>query len=972
LIAASATMGKANTQQFSYTSGEVSPLLRGRPDVAKYQSGAETVENFVVRPQGPLWKRSGTRFFGNTMVHANRTRLKKFEFSSSEAYLLEFGDLYLRIRHPDGEPEETSDLAAAINSVANNAGEAEVTTTNPHGWTGTNWVSITSSTVPTYDGDWQITVTGANTFILEGSTYTSTATAIATRQVVVATPWPSSILSELKFAQSADTMFITHKNYKPRKLTRTSSESWTVAEFTTVDGPYLDYNKDNIRLTVSSITDTSTVTANATMAAGANQFVAGDVGDWVEFMDGGDIMFGNISAVGSVSSATINMSDTMLLGIDPHVRIRRGLTPKGTNPTGTLPPSRSGNPVVDMGRGTLAPPTYRPLPNTPGIGPSTSPPRLSDPDALDPNAGITFGANIVSTHGNTFDKGDVGKHIRLTAPALGTNPAWYAITGITSHYQAAASALTMKTYSDAGGEAVTLNQNSRTISATLTASSSLFASTDVGRHIRMSFQGQWVYAKISAYTSATVVTISLYDSFPRSLSNANKLANGGRTDVFRMGAWYGSDGTGNYPSCVTFHEQRLVFAASPYEPQTMWFSRPQDFDKMSPSEMDGLVRDDSAINVTLASNKVNSIIWLQSAKVLLVGTIGGEWQGRAATSVSEPITPTNIAFTEETTHGSIDDSTPVKVGSAVLFLQRSGLKLRELTYNFELDGWASRDMTIASEHILRQGTKGTQVAFQNEPHSIIWCLTEDGALAGMTYQREQEVAGWHYHSIGGTGVVESIETIPASDENHDWLFMVVKRTVNGNVVRYIERMERDDYPASSSDKDGFYYLDSMITHTMSGSGTSWTAPTHLAGASVMLLKNGVLQGTYTASSTGTISGISYANNDVLTAGFTYTAKFKSLPIQGGSPYGSSDMSKKRVHKLFFRVYNSINCKHGRDESNLVLKTFSGTVGSEVLYTGDIDVPLNNDYGSDGVFHVQSSDPYPLILLGHVAQLSANE
>lgn len=968
-------MGKSNSQQFSYAAGAVSPLLRARPDIARYQSGAETVENMVVRAQGPLARRVGTKYIGPSMVAASNCRLVPFEFSSAESYLIEFcgvssggATCLIRPRDDSGPLFEAGTLT--ISSVADfGDGTAEVTFSGAHGFSGTTYITITGSSVSAYNGEWRATVTGGAKVHLLQSVFSATATGSAQEQVWFTGPYADSAIHELSFAQSADTLFICHPNYKPRKLTRSSSTSWTLAEFTTVDGPYLDYNRDNIRLTVTDIDDAASVTANGDMAGGANAFAdPADVNDWVEFIDQDQIMIGRITAVGSASAATVNISDKMLLGIDPAVRVRGRLTPKGTDGSATRPPSRQVPPFVMPNRFWNGYDLFRPGTNVPGIGPATSPPTTPDPEAIDPNATVVVsGANLIASHSNVFSKSDVGKHVRATNIAIGAANAWYLITAFTNHFTVAATALTMKTYdTTTADEAVTLDVNSRTITATLGASGSLFAATDVGRHIRMNFQGRWVFAKITAYTSATEVDIQMFDSFPRSVNSANRLANDGSTDVFRMGAWYGSDGTGNYPCHVTFHEQRLVFAGSPAEPQTIWFSRPQDFDKMSPSEMDGAVTDDSAINVTLASNKVNGITWLQSSKVLLVGTIGGEWQGRAASSMAEPMTPTNIVFTEETTHGSIDNCQPVKVGPAVLFLQRSGQKLRELSYNFELDGWMSRDLTIASEHILRIGTQGIRMAYQNEPYSIVWVILSNGALAGLTYQREQEVVGWHYHQLGGSGIVESIAATPTVAATENTVYMVVRRTINGGTERYIEKLVTDDF----DDATDFRFVDSHVSEDVGvgSGGTTWAALSHLIGTTVAVLVEGTYVGTYVVDSDGEVDIAPNVVAGVMVAGLPYTSKFKSLPVQGGSPYGSADMSKKRVHKLFLRLYNAINAKVGSGESALQTKTFN----SGNLYTGDVELNTNLDYGSDGVFHLQVSDPYPMTLLGHVAQLHANE
>lgn len=954
-------MGKANVIATNFTSGEISTLMRGRVDLAKYVNGARQIRNMVVRPQGPVWRRGGTQYVSSVKDHTKATRVVRFEFSNIQSYILEFGDLYVRPRTDSGAVFETASQAATgwAQSVDNEA----IMTLPLHGWTTGDIVLVTGSAIPSYNGEWSIVADTVNTIVLKGTVWVGDpfATGAAQRNVIVTTPWPSTILNELSFAQSADVLWITHANYKPRKLLRLSATSWSLVEFVPVDGPYMDYNRDNIRITVTAITDSATVTCNAAMAAGANKFAVGDVNKYVEFIDQGIIKFGLITAFVSASQVTINTSDKMLLGIDPAVRIRGSVSQKLPDGGATKPAARTINPNNNaVGRNF-----YRPGRTATGVGPASTPPVVQEQDALDPGAVITAGG--AASHSGTFLPTDVGKDVRITTTPIGNVNAWYTITGYTNSYTVTfGAALTMKTYTDPG-EIVTLSPNSRVITATITSSAALFASTDVGRHIRMLFEGRWVYGKISVFTSSTAVTLLLFDSFPRAFSDASKIANNGRTDMFRMGSWYGDDVTGNYPSKITFHEQRLWFAASPAEPQTLWASRPQDFDKMSPSEMDGQITEGNAIDYTIGSNEINAITWLQSGAVLLVGTIGGEWQVRAATSITEPIAPGNISITPQTNHGSLDDCTALRVGAAVLFLQRSGRKLYELTYSYELDSWVSRDLTILSEHIFRLGTSAVTLEYQKEPISTVWVQLSNGDLACCTYVREQDVYAWHYHTIGGGGIVESIATTVAANGTENRLFMVVRRTIGATTKRYIEKLSSDHYPTVLLDKFDMVYVDSAVTY----SGAATTTPTgfsHLNGATVQVLASGVYIGDKViAGGTFTVPmGIASAK---VTVGFAYNSDLEPNLIEGGSPFGTAQGKMKRTNRVQIQFYNTINFRIGRDSSAL---SPVHTLQADEFYTGYYSAQINSGYSREGSFLIRQDQPYPLIILNVMPEQHVNE
>tara|TARA_R100001443_G_scaffold15093_2_gene24910 strand:- start:8596 stop:10968 length:2373 start_codon:yes stop_codon:yes gene_type:complete len=198
----------------------------------------------------------------------------------------------------------------------------------------------------------------------------------------------------------------------------------------------------------------------------------------------------------------------------------------------------------------------------------------------------------------------------------------------------------------------------------------------------------------------------------------------------------------HYPSVVTFFEQRLVFANTATNPQTLWFSKNGDYDNFAV----GSATADDALIYTIASNTVNEIRWMSATRVLTVGTAGGEFV--VTTSNEGPITPTTTLIRKYSNYGSATVA-PVQVADVTLFLQRNGRKVREFKYVGDVDefGYQAPDMTILSEHITKGGI--TEFAYQQEPDSIVWALRSDGTLLSMTYRREEQVVAWSKHVIGG-------------------------------------------------------------------------------------------------------------------------------------------------------------------------------------------------------------------------------
>jgi len=291
-------------------------------------------------------------------------------------------------------------------------------------------------------------------------------------------------------------------------------------------------------------------------------------------------------------------------------------------------------------------------------------------------------------------------------------------------------------FQDANITTTTLNPASHTVgtgvalvasAVTGINSGSGFVSTDVGRLVNF----RDGYGKITGVTDTTNVTITIIKDLGSATASAD----------WSLGAF--SDTTG-HPSCVTFFEQRLVFAGTTNQPQTVFFSKSGDYENMD-ANIGGTIADDDAIIYTIASNQVNAIRFMTATRTLIIGTAGGEFTVSGG-GTDSAVTPTNILIKKQSNHGAANVDA-IAVGNATLFLQRAKRKIRELAYNFDVDGYLAPDMTILAEHITEGGL--IQLAYQQEPNQIIYAVRGDGELVGLTYQREQQVTAWHRHIFGG-------------------------------------------------------------------------------------------------------------------------------------------------------------------------------------------------------------------------------
>ena len=466
-----------------------------------------------------------------------------------------------------------------------------------------------------------------------------------------------------------------------------------------------------------------------------------------------------------------------------------------------------------------------------------------------------------------------------------------------------------------------------------------FQTTDVGRIISFN-SGK---AKITARTNTTVVVATITTAF----TNTNATA------AFNLGAFSNTTG---HPSCVSFFEQRLVFAGTTDEPQTIFFSAAGDYENMTTGTNAG-----DAMVYTIAANQVNAIRYMKAVRTLVVGTTGGEYTV-SADGTDASITPTNITIKRQSSYGSANvDAIPA--GNAILFLQKARRKIRELQYNFDSDGYQAPDLTILNDSATNSGIN--EMVYQQEPGSIIWCVRDDGVLAALTYQRSENVIAWSRHIFGGvfgTGdaVCESAATI-SGDLTEDEVWVIIKRTVNGATKRYVECFS--DFDFDETDPTDFKFLDSHLSYSGS-STTTLSGLSHLEGQAVSILADGSVHANKTVS-----SGAITLDRAVTKAcvGLSYDSILQTMRIEGGAAEGTSQGKTKRISKVVLRLFETVGVKVGPSLSNLELVPFRTTSSNlsapvDTLLAGDKEIEFRDDYNSDGFIIIKQDQPLPCSVL----------
>jgi len=438
--------------------------------------------------------------------------------------------------------------------------------------------------------------------------------------------------------------------------------------------------------------------------------------------------------------------------------------------------------------------------------------------------------------------------------------------------------------------------------------------------------------------------------------------------VFRWGAFY----TGNYPRYCAIHEQRLWLASTPALPNTIWGSQIGLFTDFGPdvgvdeaTDNSRVVTQAAAIDYTLGSGQIDRMAWIAAVRQLIVGTTGAIWPIQA-TSLLEAISPENINSRPSAVLGSALVK-PVRVSDEIVYSSASGHKLLAIGFDFERDAFVPQDLSILASHLTEKPF--VQLAYAEEPNSIIWGVRNDGLLVGITYERTQRVLGWHAHTMGGTGAkVRSAAVVKDDSRAYDQLWLVVERTVNGQLRRYVEFLEEPFYTDAALEDAAFLDASPVIYDGIPE--TNFSGLDHLENEAVYAIADGSWIGPLTVSG-GSVT-LPYAASKVR-VGLNFIAYIHTLPIEEtGAPGGTLIGRTKRIVENHLRLHRTNYVQIGKSLETLKtinLRRISDLAELPVpLRTLDVDVHADLGIDTDQSYYVASDKPVPLDVIGLVARV----
>lgn len=411
-------------------------------------------------------------------------------------------------------------------------------------------------------------------------------------------------------------------------------------------------------------------------------------------------------------------------------------------------------------------------------------------------------------------------------------------------------------------------------------------------------------------------------------------------------------GTNNYPAAVGYIEQRRCFAGTNNSPQTIWMTNSgteSTFAYSLPSEAT------DRVEIRVAAREVSAILHIVPLGQLILLT--GSCEYAEYTANDGPITPTSIGIRPQSYIGA-SNVQPTVVNNLLVYCAARGGHVREMGYNLQAGSFVTGDLSLRTANLFDLKTVVDQ-AFSKAPLPIIWFVSSDGDLLGITYVPEQQISAWHHHETDG--VFESIATV--AEGNEERLYAVIRREVNGEQVRYVERMAS----RLVGELEDCFFVDSGATYDDVPADTisniDW-----LEGKTVAVLADGAVQ-----------------NNKVVTAG-TITLDHKASKVQFGLPYtadlqtlpptlqvdGYGQGRQMNVNKVWIRLFQSSGIFAGPTED--LLQEFKQRTTQPYgtppgLQDGQAEITLTPQWNDNGQIFIRQANPLPLTVVSLTAEMA---
>lgn len=405
---------------------------------------------------------------------------------------------------------------------------------------------------------------------------------------------------------------------------------------------------------------------------------------------------------------------------------------------------------------------------------------------------------------------------------------------------------------------------------------------------------------------------------------------------------------GDYPGAVAYQEQRKAEAGTENQPQNVWMTRAgseENFNFSIPA------KDDDSIQFKIASRENNAILHLVPMADLIACTPAALW--RISGGMSEVLTPLTLSAKEQTFVGSASTK-PLKVGNNMLYVAARGGHLREFGFDGDRNGYISGDVSIRAPHLF-DFNDVVSMTLQLAPYPVVWIVSSTGILIGFTYIPEQQVAAFHWHDTDG--YFEDATTI--YEEGRDCTYVVVRREIDGQTVRFIERFADRNFVAPEDqffvDCGATFRSDTPVNNVV---GIDW-----LEGKEVAILVDGAVVDPQTIVG-GVLTLPDGITGNVITFGLPYVSQIQTLPM-ALEIAGYAQGMPKNINAVYLRAYRSSGLFAGPTFDELIeaAQRTTEVFGTPPdLVTGEFEIVTKGAWNADGQVCLEQRDPLASTLL----------
>lgn len=819
----------------SFNAGELSPLLDGRTDIAKYYNGCSQMVNAIPLSQGGATKRPGTRYVAKAKYGTRKSRLIRFEFSAEDTMVLEFGHLYIRFfrnvwPNTTGENESTNNTVITDNTQSWSINEliglwAENTTTGGRGVIASNTattVTVTSLSTGVFtDGDkYKIyrvpdrVMTGDITLdayaagiVFSGSSAVKIVTSAAhgysdldvvrlynitgiTQTGIPGLGYAGNQYTEYAITKIDATSFSLNGT-DSRNYTSTYSGGGTVAKVYEIISPYEEddlfdihfvESADVIYLThpkyhpqkLSRLSDDSWTIEDVPFEGGP--YLEENVDEDLTLKLTGSTHTGSANAV--LTDSTQAWVADSLIGYTVYniTQSKSAVITDNTETTitGSLGSNWATNDVyVVIKNGYYVPAGMKMTLTATGHTPFLG---TANDAGQRWQLSHTRADNVLTTFDNNTNATPTTAGIRVKGDFtfdLTFPPGQYPGVNKGILWRKIGIGAWQQYKSFTSDTLYSSSEEGDDVFYNITRSVNTMTGTLTA--IDQKYSGE---VQITTYTSTSACKVeTLTDVYFVAAATDNSTA------MWAEGAFCYVNG---YPKAITMHENRLWLAGTDSNPQTCWGSRSSEFENYT-----GGYFDNDAVSITIEDSDVSKIQWLAADEQLLVGTAKKEYR-ISASDPDDPITPDDARSKVQSSHGSYKIQ-PVLLNNSTFYIQGQGRKVRAMRFVDTYQKYESDDATLLASHIT--DSKPVQMFCQRIPESILYIVREDGSMALFVYEPKEEVAAWCRYYTGldfnaSDAKFESGDCV--TGENEDSVWVVVKRKIYNiyaatyDDVRYVE------------------------------------------------------------------------------------------------------------------------------------------------------------------------------------------